>query len=158
MRRIVMWSGTLVLGLATLMWAAAPASAQRGGERGRAAVHEARVEHGVPPHGNFHPVARGGSIHFAERAGRDPVGPPFGPDRRVDNRYRNPYRDDYFRRFRPGYRPLVLGGAQYYMYPNLPSNCQTVLANGITYDVCDGVYYQPYMYQGQTVYLVVPPV
>lgn len=157
MRRIVIGSGNLVLGLAAVMWAAAPVSAQRRVERAREAVHEARVEHAIARH-DFHPVARGGSIHFAERAGRDPVGPRFGPDHRFDNRYRNPYRDDYFRRFRPGYRPLVLGGAQYYMYPNLPGNCQTILANGVTYDVCDGIYYQPYIYQGQTVYLVVPPV
>ena len=42
------------------------------------------------------------------------------------------------------------------MYDNLPIGCQTVLENGITYDVCDGVYYQPYIYGGQTVYLVIP--
>ncbi len=46
--------------------------------------------------------------------------------------------------------------AQYYMYDNLPIGCQTVLENGITYDVCDGVYYQPYIYGGHTVYLVIP--
>ncbi len=74
------------------------------------------------------------------------------------NGYRNPYRDDYFRRFRPGYFPFLLGGAQYYGYYDLPPDCQnaTVESGGITYYYCNGIYYQAYMYGGQTAYVVVP--
>ena len=65
-------------------------------------------------------------------------------------------RNEYFRRFRSGYRPFVLGGAQYYGYDSLPPGYQQVVLNGITYYLFDGVYYQAYIYGGQTVYLVVP--
>jgi hypothetical protein len=146
MRRIIFWTGTLVLGLAAAIWATAPLLAQRGGERGR----------GEPVRGGGHPIARTGSIHFGGRVGRDPVGPAIRPVEGREGVHRNPYHEEYARHFRPGYRPIMLGGAQYYMYDNLPVGCQTVLQNGITYDVCDGVYYQPYIYGGQTVYLVVP--
>lgn len=71
-------------------------------------------------------------------------------------RWRNPYRDDYWRRFRPGWFPIVIGDVQYYAYPGLPGACQTVVVNGVAYYLCDGIYYQPYIYQGQTVYMVVP--
>ncbi len=71
--------------------------------------------------------------------------------------YRNPYSDAYFRHFRPGYRSVMIGERHITITTTTcPAGCQTVLANGITYDVCDGVYYQPYIYGGQTVYLVVP--
>jgi hypothetical protein len=70
--------------------------------------------------------------------------------------YRNPYRDDYFRRFRPGYLPFILDGAQYYGYYDLPIGYQVVVLNGITYYLFDGVYYQAYIIGGQTVYLAVP--
>ncbi len=70
--------------------------------------------------------------------------------------FRNPYRDEYFRRFPPGYHPFVLNGAQYYGYYSLPVGYRQVLLNGITYFLFGGVYYKPYMYGGQTIYLVVP--
>jgi hypothetical protein len=70
--------------------------------------------------------------------------------------YRNPYRDDYFRRFPPAYHPFVLNGAQYYGYYSPPVGCQQVVVNGIVYYLFNGVYYQAYMYGGQTIYLVVP--
>ena len=146
MRHFIFWTDTLVLGLAAAIWATAPLLAQRGGERGR----------GEPVRGGGHPIARIGSIHFGGRVGRDPVGPAIRPVEGREGVHRNPYHEEYARHFRPGYRPIMLGGAQYYMYDNLPVGCQTVLQNGITYDVCDGVYYQPYIYGGQTVYLVVP--
>jgi len=110
-------------------------------------------------------VARVGSIHYGARATPDPAGPAVRPGAvRSGNfagaasrgAYRNPYGDAYFRRFRPGYRSFLIGDAYYYYYDDLPGGCQTVLANGITYDLCDGVYYQPYIYGGQTVYMVVP--
>ncbi len=47
--------------------------------------------------------------------------------------YRNPYSDEYFRHFRPGYRPFLLDGAQYYGYDSLPLGYQQVVLNGITY-------------------------
>ena len=139
MRRIIFWTGTLVLGLAASIWVTAPLRAQHAGGRGG-------------PVGRSHPIARIGSIHYGARAGRDPA----GAAERLGGAHRNPYHEEYSRRFRPGYRPIMLGGAQYYMYDNLPIGCQTVLENGITYDVCDGVYYQPYIYGGHTVYLVIP--
>jgi hypothetical protein len=71
--------------------------------------------------------------------------------------YRFPYREEYWRRFRPGWRPLVIGDVQYYAYPVLPPGYQTVVVNGVTYYVLDGIYYQPYLYEGQTMYLAVPP-
>ena len=46
--------------------------------------------------------------------------------------------------------------AQYYGYDSLPLGYQQVVLNGIIYYLFDGVYYQPYIYGGQTVYLVVP--
>jgi hypothetical protein len=147
MRRIYLWTGTFVLGLAALMWATASFSAPRGGGGGHVAA--GRV-------GGGQAVARTGSIHYGARAGRDPAGPAVRPGLESGGAHRNPYRGEYARHFRPGYRPIMLGGAQYYMYDNLPVGCQAVLENGMTYDVCDGVYYQPYIYGGQTVYLVVP--
>ena len=66
-------------------------------------------------------------------------------------------RGSIFPRFRPGYRPIVVGTTQYYVYPALPPVYQTVVVNGVTYYLADGVYYQPYLYQGQTVYMVAPP-
>jgi hypothetical protein len=71
--------------------------------------------------------------------------------------YHNPYADAYFRRFRPGYRPVVVGTTQYYIYPTLPPVYQTVVVNGVSYYVADGIFYQPYLYEGQTVYMVAPP-
>ena len=50
----------------------------------------------------------------------------------------------------------MLDGAQYYGYDDLPVGYQVVVINGITYYVFDGVYYQAYIFGGQTVYLVVP--
>jgi len=153
MRRIYLWTGTLVLGLAALMWATASFSAQRGGG-GRGGGGGGHVAAGRV--GGGQAVARTGSIHYGARAGRDPAGPAVRPGHESGGAQRNPYRGEYARHFRPGYRSIMLGSAQYYMYDSLPLGCQTVLGNGITYDVCDGVYYQPYIYGGQTVYLVVP--
>ena len=70
--------------------------------------------------------------------------------------YRNPYRDEYVRHFRPGYRSFLIGDASYYYYDDLPPGYQTVVIDGITDYLFDGVYYQPYVYDGQTVYMVVP--
>ncbi len=181
MRRIIFWTSTLTLGVAALVWATAPIGAYPGGRGGGgggggaggggggAHVGGGRVgggrvggdrvggdRVGGDRVGGGQAVARVGSIHYGERAGRDPVGPAVQRGQAFGGAARNPYHSEYARHFRPGYRPIMLGGAQYYLYDNLPDGCQTVLANGITYDVCDGVYYQPYIYGGQTVYLVVP--
>jgi hypothetical protein len=161
MRRIIVGTGTVVLVLATMMWVTAPVSAYRGGGGGRRGGGGG----GGGYAGGGRAVAHVGSIHYGARATPDPVDPAVRPGAvRSGNYagaaarggYRNPYRDDYFRHFRPGYRSFVIGDASYYYYDNLPVGCQTVLANGITYDLCDGVYYQPYIYGGQTVYMVVP--
>ena len=156
MRRIFFGTGILVLGLATLMWATAPVSAaawrpwRRWPCRRRpcALAHVGSVHYGCPPGpcpAMSAPAVRAGAVrseHYAGSASR--------------GGYRNPYRDEYFRHFRPGYRPFVLGDAQYYGYDSLPLGYQQVVLNGITYYLFDGVYYQPYIYGGQTVYLVVP--
>jgi hypothetical protein len=148
MRHIFVGTGTLVLALATLMWATAPSSAQHGGHAG-----------------GGHAPARTRSVHYGARVAPGRVGPAVwaGAVRSEHyagsvsrGAYRNPYRDEYFRHFRPGYRPFVFGGAQYYGYDGLPLGYQPVVLNRITYYLYDGVYYQPYIYGGQTVYLVVP--
>jgi len=142
------------------------------GARGQLRIHLDLGHHG------------GGSVHFDSR--RPPPAPPVVPpgavryehyhdrdhdrgrdwdrehgrdwDRDRDRHdYRNPYNDAYFRRFRGGYRPIVVGTTQYYFYPDLPGGYQTVVVNGTTYYLADGVYYQPYIYEGQTVYMVVAP-
>ena len=50
--------------------------------------------------------------------------------------------------------PLRAQRAQYYGYYTLPVGYQQVVLNGITYYLFNGVYYQAYMYGGQTMYLV----
>ena len=55
----------------------------------------------------------------------------------------------------PGIAPSC-STAQYYGYYSPPVGCQQVVLNGIVYYLFNGVYYQPYMYGGQTIYLVVP--
>lgn len=168
MKRITVWTGTLVLVLATLMWATAPVSAYRGGGGGGGGGGRGGGGGGGRAggfDGGGRSVAHVGSVHYGARAARDPAGPAVRPgtDRSGNfagaasrGAYRNPYGDVYFRHFRPGYRSFLIGDAYYYYYNDLPAGCQTVLANGITYDLCDGVYYQPYIYGGQTVYMVVP--
>lgn len=164
MRRNLCGIVALVLGVAALMWATTPTSAQRGGHGGgghaggggQAAAHVGSVHYGggaVPPHaGPAHaaqarvaPAVRSGAVRSEHYAGS-----PSGGG------YRNPYRDEYFRHFRPGYGSFVLGDASYYYYDTLPPDYQTVVIDGVTYYVYDGVYYQAYVYGGQTVYMVVP--
>ncbi len=160
MKCLFLWTGTFVLGLAALMCTTASISAQRGGGGGgRGGGGQAAGGHVAAARvGGGRAVARTGSIHYGARAGRDPVGPAVIPGHEVrGGANRNPYRGEYARHFRPGYRSMMLGDSEYYMYDSLPpSGCQTVLQNGMTYDLCDGVYYQPYFYGGQTMYLVVP--
>ena len=147
MKCIFFGMGTLVLGLATLLWATAPVI---GG--GHAA-------------GGGHATASVGSVHYGARAAPAQVSPAVhaGSVRSEHyagsasrGAYRNPYRNDYFRRFPPGYRPFVLNDAQYYGYDSLPIGYQRIVLNGITYYLFESVYYQPYIYEGHTVYLVVP--
>lgn len=143
MRRIVLGPGTLVLCLGTLMWATAPLSAQHDGYY--PAVRVGSIHYGARPPVRYVPAVPPGAVRYGHYAS-----PVYG------GAFRNPYRADYFSHFRPGYRPFVLGGAQYYGYYSLPLGYQPVMRNGIAYYLSDGVYYQPYIYGGQTVYLVVP--
>jgi hypothetical protein len=142
MKRISCRSVAPALGLASLMLAAPSVGAQHG-----------------------HPPPHPGSVHYGGRIGPVVIAPPVavhyehhvvapGYYRGV---YRNPYTELYFGRFRPGYRPIVIGGAQFYIYPALPVGFTTVVVNGITYYLFNGVYYQPYIYEGTTQYMVVPP-
>jgi len=162
MRRIFFGTGILVLGLAMLMWAMAPVIAAHGGGGGHAGGGGGGHAGGG---GGGHAAAGVGSVHYGSRPAPAHVGPaaPVGAVRSEHyaasasgGAYRNPYRADYFRRFRPGYRFIVIGDAQYYGYDSLPIGFQEVVLNGIIYYVFDGVYYQAYIYDGQTVYLVVP--
>jgi hypothetical protein len=151
--------------LVMVMCAASAISAPRGGGGGHAAA---------PRGGGGHAVARVGSVHYGAAAGQA-RGRPAAREGRPAARegavhsehyaggayrgaggYRNPYRAEYFSHFRPGYYPYYLNGAQYYGYNDLPIGYQTVVINGITYYLFDGVYYLPYIYGGQTVYLVAP--
>jgi hypothetical protein len=162
MKRIFFGTGTLVLGLAALLWATAPISAQRGGGGhggyggghaggGHAAAHVGSVHYGARPAParvapfRVAPAVWAGAVRSEHYAGSA-----FG------GAYRNPYRDEYFRHFRPGYRSFLIGDASYYYYDDLPPDYQTVVIDGITYYLYDGVYYQAYLYGGQTVYMVVP--
>jgi hypothetical protein len=165
MRRITFGAGTLVLGLATLLWATAPISAYPGGRGGGGGGRGGGGGGGQAAVVGGRSAARIGSVHYGARAGRDPAGPAVRPGAvrpqpivgsAGRGGYRNPYRDDYFRHFRPGYRSFLIGGASYYYYDNLPPDCQTVVIGGVTYYLCDGVYYEAYIYGGQTVYMVVP--
>ena len=92
------------------------------------------------------PPARTGSVRSEHYAHAGSVGG-----------YHNRYRDDYFRRFRPGFLPFVLSdGYEYYGYYDLPLGYQQVVEDGITYYLFDGIYYQAYIIDGRTVYVVVP--
>ena len=150
MRRIFSQMCMSVIMVAALLWMAAPAGAQ----------------HGHGDRGGSHPTPHGGSVHFDGHVEPAHVvhEVPHGivrdehyehPD--YHGVYRNPYRDDYFKRFRPGYWPIVVGDVQYYVYSALPIGFQTVVVNGVTYYLFEGVYYLPYIYGGQTVYMAVPP-
>ena len=158
MRRIFFGTGTLVLCLATLMWATAPVIG--GGHASSGGGHASGG-----PAGGGHAPASVGSVHYAARAAPAQVGPAVqaGSVRSEHyagsaprGAYRNPYGNAYFSRFPPGYRSFVLGGAQYYGYDSLPLGYQVVVLNGITYYLFNGVYYEAYIYGGETVYLVAP--
>jgi hypothetical protein len=152
MKRIIFGTGTLVLGLATLMWVTAPMSAQHGGGGGG----HAGGGHAAAPIGSVHFAARAAPVRVAPAAWAGAVRSEHYAGSEHWGGYRNPYSAEYLRHFRPGYRPFVLGDAQYYGYDSLPSGYQQVLMNGMNYYLYDGVYYRPYIYGGQTVYLAVP--
>ena len=155
---------TLALGLVVLMGAMGPISAQRGSHGG-----------GGRGGGGGHASAHVGSVHYGARVSPTRVGRTGGAERgsgavRAGGAVRsehhagsvsrganlNPYRDEYFRHFRPGYNPYVIDGAQYYGYNTLPVGYQQVVINGVVYYLFDGVYYLPYIYNGQTIYIVAP--
>jgi hypothetical protein len=178
MKRITLGAGTLVLGLAALLWATAALDAQHGrgggghGGGGHAPAGHAPAGHAPAAHAPAgRAPARLGSVHYGARAAparvaheRAAPGVRAGAVRAEHyahadhgHDHRNPYRDDYARHFRPGFRTFLLGDALYDYYDTLPGDCQPVVNDdGSTYYLCDGVYYEPYVYGGQTVYLVVP--
>jgi hypothetical protein len=139
---------------------------------GSTALAVAKVERRVVvrhPGGSVHfghrvvvsPVVRPGTIRREYWERRDvvrvPVGRPFLEGRPFHEVFRLPYTWEYVRRFPVGYRLIVVGPYQYYAYPALPPGYQVVVVNGITYYVVGRVYFQPYIYEGQTMYLAVPP-
>jgi hypothetical protein len=156
MRHIFVGMGTFALGLATMTSATDPVGAQRGGRAGggggghvtagRAVVRTGSVHYGA----SSAPVRIATPVREATVRSEHYAGPAYG------GAYRNPYGAAYFGHFRPGYRPYMLGDAQYYGYDALPLGYQQIALNGIVYYLFDGVYYQAYMYEGQTVYLAVP--
>ena len=151
-RRIPRWlpiGAVLVGGL----WSAAEARAQQVqfhvdlGRHAGASVRFGSGPHVPPPRAvPFVPVPPPAAIRHEHYEAREYRG-----------EHRNPYREEYFRRFRSGYRPIVVNGAQYYLYPGLPPGYQTVVVNGVTYYLANSVYYQPYIYEGRTEFMVVPP-
>jgi hypothetical protein len=94
----------------------------------------------VPPVLGFPPVA-GATGPFGGVPG------PIGVNR--------PYTAACLSRIPPGYGTLMIGGVAYYCTPALPPGCQPAVVGGVNYFVNGGVFYQPYFYQGQTVYVVV---
>lgn len=162
MKSIFIGTGSSVLSMAIIVCAATPVLAQRGREE-QVRAQQVRDEHVRDVH-----VAAGvGSVRFGgERAPVRvvPGGVPGGAVRAEHyavaaprGAYSNPYRDDYFRRLPPGYRPIMLNGAQYYGYNSLPRGYTQVTLNGILHFLFGGVYYRPYIYGGQTLYVAVPP-
>jgi hypothetical protein len=157
MKNYIYGAGASVLILATLAWtvplgiAAEHGHVEYGHAAGVGSVHFAPRE--VPFHAA--PVVRAEEHAVAAEAHAVRAGEHIAAEA-AHAVYRNPYRDDYFRRFPPGYHPFVLNGAQYYGYYSPPVGYQQVVLNGITYFLFGGVYYRPYMYGGQTIYLVVP--
>jgi hypothetical protein len=147
--------------VAWLLWSVAEARAQLNLRLDLDRHPGASIHFGGHPPPPVRPVAPPASVryeHYREREhehdrwehDRDRwVAPRWGA-------YRNPYRDDYFRRFRPGYVPVVVGTTQYCLYPTLPPGAQSMVVNGNTYFLADGIYYQPYIYQGQTEYMAIP--
>jgi len=113
-----------------------------------------------------HPAPAGrGSVHFAPAhvdVHRGPVGSVHFAPREVPHwghlELHPRYAPEYFRRFRPGYLPLPIGADTYYYYPQLPADCvTTVSVAGQYYYFCDGIYYMPYLYGGNTIFVAVPP-
>jgi hypothetical protein len=68
-----------------------------------------------------------------------------------------PYSEAYLARIPQGYGVLRIGEAPYYFVPTLPAGVQTTVVGGGSYYTFGGIYYRPYFYQGQTVYVVVQP-
>jgi hypothetical protein len=156
MRRIFWVMGTLVLVLAALMWATTPTRAQHGGHGGGGGGGHAGGGHAVAHVGSVHYGARVAPVHVSPVVREAAVRSEHYEGTASRGAYRNPYGDEYFRHFRPGYNSFLIGDASYDYYDDLPPDCQTVVNDGITYYLSDGVYYQAYLYGGQTVYVVVP--
>jgi hypothetical protein len=64
---------------------------------------------------------------------------------------------DYAARYPPGYRTYWSGGAAYYGYPVLPAGVAPINYMGQPGYFGDGVYYLPEFYDGEVVYIAVPP-
>ena len=175
MRRIFFGTGTLVLGLATLMWTAAPSSAGEGRGGGHASGG-----HAAPAHV--------GSVHYATRPAPARVAPVrvapvrVAPVRVAPARVTAPgartgsVRSEHYAGSRIGWRlPQSLPGRLFQALPSWatsPSCSRTATSitgittcrsatnrsceDGITYYLFDGIYYQAYIIGGQTVYVVVP--
>jgi hypothetical protein len=146
MRNTFRWRWLVVIASVGIVCLPGRAVAQR--HEHPEAEHRGSIHHGGPEsHRDFHSERRG-SIRY-EHDERPWSRAPFlvAPH----------YEREYFRRFRPGYRTIVIGPGTFYYYPVLPTGCGTVAVGGQYYYFCDGVYYLPYLYQGTTIYVAVPP-
>ena len=67
------------------------------------------------------------------------------------------YPGAYVNLFRPGYQTILAGNVAYYYYPALPPGATFVQVGGAQYYQAGGIWYQPYPFGGQNVFLIVPP-
>src|SRR5439155_27057353 len=56
-----------------------------------------------------------------------------------------------------GYHTFAYGSYSYYWWPTLPVGATAVAYGDSTGYTADGVYYIPYLYNGQAIYVAVPP-
>jgi hypothetical protein len=164
-----LWRATVVIALAALTVGLADSvAAQRGGRGGgRAGGFQGGARPG--PESNLGRSGRAEEFNPAQtgsiRYGRNSSGFAGGSAQRPTGRLEvggatanwNRFDANYIRRFPAGYRTFWYGSYPYYWYPTLPSGATPVTYGATTGYVYDGVYFVPYFYEGQVVYVAVPP-
>jgi hypothetical protein len=66
-----------------------------------------------------------------------------------------PYSAAFLARIPPGFPTLMLGTSPYYYTLALPPGSQPALVGNVNFFVSGGIFFQPYFYGGQTVYVIV---
>jgi hypothetical protein len=69
----------------------------------------------------------------------------------------NRFNAGYAARYPAGYNTFAYGGRYYYWYPSLPVGAVAVPYGPVVGYAANGVYYMPYFFNGQVVYIAVPP-